>query len=409
MNTAGEERSPTTNFLPARPNLLEYQLSLESHVVESRATDVTRTCSCMEKIFIGALVSDEKIVLEGCSPTIDFCYFHNSPTNRPNMLVPCSDTSVAEGAVKYIIGEGGRLALNCNRGGKWCRVLHWAIESENTRLVFMAIGHESVDINQRDWFNRTPLHLGNSKRSPALTKLLLNAGANVNAIDDHNAKPLHYAISRWKSELKKKNSRQLNDSMKVLNQNLEAALTSKEEYFMEGVPLLHFAVEYRHLGVIETLLATRKGDVNVRDSRGRTALFVAFKHKLLDMVDLLIMKYGANEGLKEETGQKYNYVAEKDYHYQCDLENLRRRVSNIPYVERSGHHGIMLGRGRISQNTASTSSRIPDIPEILQSRLRSMKKEVSNSWWEEEEEEEEEEEKGEGFSWDDWNGENAEF
>ncbi|KAI5838301.1 ankyrin repeat-containing domain protein [Morchella snyderi] len=278
-------------------------------------------------MFIGALANEEKIVLEGCSPTIRFCYFHNPHTQRP-MLSPFSDTSITEGAVKYIIAEGGRLALNCGRGQKWCRVLHWAIENENTRLVFMAIGHESVDINQRDWFNRTPLHLANFKCSPSLTKLLLNAGANVNAIDDHNAKPLHYAISRWKVELKKKNSQQLDDSMmNVLNLNLEAALTSGEEYFMEDVPLLHFAVEYRHLGVIETLLATRKGDVNVRDARGQTALFVAFRHKLLDMVDLLIVKYGADEGLKEETGQKYNYVAEKDYHYKCDLENLQRRVS----------------------------------------------------------------------------------
>lgn len=344
MIAAGKRRSLTTNFLQTKPNLLYNQLFLESQAVGFRAADVARICSSMEKIFVGALASDEKMVLEGCSPAVDFCYFENPPTNRPSMLVLCSGTSIAEGGLKYIIEEGGRLALNCNRGEKWCRVLHWAIESKNTRLIFMAMGHEGVDINQRDWFNRTPLHLGNSKCSPALTKLLLNAGANVNAIDDHNAKPLHYAISRWKSELKKKNSRQLGDSMKVLNQNLEAALISKEEYFMEDVPLLHFAVEYKHLGIIDTLLATRKGDVNVRDSRGQTALFVAFKHKLLDMVDLLIMKYGADEGLKEETGQKYNYVAEKDYHYLCDLDNLRRKVSHIPHMDqRSDHHGIMFG------------------------------------------------------------------
>lgn len=69
--------------------------------------------------------------------------------------------------------------------------LHWAAQHGHTEVVRTLIDN-GTDVNARDVFGRTPLHLAVSH--PEIIALLLEAGANVNARDSLSNTPLHRAV-----------------------------------------------------------------------------------------------------------------------------------------------------------------------------------------------------------------------
>ena len=70
-------------------------------------------------------------------------------------------------------------------------VLHWAAENGLTEIARLLLDQGS-DVNARDNFSNTPLHL--AVRHPAMVELLLARGAQVGARNAFGNTPLHLAV-----------------------------------------------------------------------------------------------------------------------------------------------------------------------------------------------------------------------
>ncbi|XP_075072727.1 nuclear factor NF-kappa-B p100 subunit [Mixophyes fleayi] len=70
--------------------------------------------------------------------------------------------------------------------------LHIAVEMDNLNMAIFLVKKLGADVNAQTFGGNTPLHLAASLGSPVLTKMLLNAGANVMLQNDE---PLHGTAS----------------------------------------------------------------------------------------------------------------------------------------------------------------------------------------------------------------------
>ena len=80
------------------------------------------------------------------------------------------------------------LAVNNSGGGP----LHRAMDNYDTEALRMLL-EAGADVNARDRRDRTPLHEAADRGNVAATRMLLEAGANVNARDEWGCTPLHKA------------------------------------------------------------------------------------------------------------------------------------------------------------------------------------------------------------------------
>lgn len=195
----------------------------------------------------------------------------------------------------------------------WFTALHWSVATDDAGLLQMAL-RAGMKVDERDCFGYTALHLAVMKDDEVMVRTLLESGADVGA-EMYGGTPLDGArrLYPWAS------------GPAVVWLLLE---NGSDRCWKDraGVPLLHLAVEFAHITLVEDLLdtcgeggtanesvrdkdgnveirmATGAVDVNVRDSSGRTALHVAKKEGNQVLVEFLLRK-GADptivDGLEE--------------------------------------------------------------------------------------------------------------
>jgi ankyrin repeat protein len=87
----------------------------------------------------------------------------------------------------------------------WC-VFHYAVRADSKRVMRQLLGSEKVKSNkgvleQKNRDGATPLHFASSMGFIAMAKLLLNAGVDKNAVDNHNRSPLFVAVESNKFDI----------------------------------------------------------------------------------------------------------------------------------------------------------------------------------------------------------------
>ena len=138
-----------------------------------------------------------------------------------------------------------------------------------------------TDVNTKDdgW---TPLHLA-AYRDKKIAELLIAEGADVNAKDEDETTPLHYAAHRDRKEIAE------------LLIAKGADVNAKDE---DGVTPQHLAAELGHKEIVELLIA-EGADVNAKvvaaDVKAETPLNFAIEENYTETADLL-RKHGDKTG-----------------------------------------------------------------------------------------------------------------
>lgn len=182
---------------------------------------------------------------------------------------------------------------------------------EGNRLLHVAANHRLVDavrilldagaaVDPRNAQGETPFFRAISNHAPAIAKLLLARGADINTVTDYGQNALHCAATTGKDdlvELLEKNG----ISMDFYDLHVAAACGRKDrlQSLMAGNPALvnardmfgstplYWTAAFGRLEAAEFLLA-QGADVHIKDKNGRSPLLCASHGKDKAMVDLLV-------------------------------------------------------------------------------------------------------------------------
>jgi len=181
-------------------------------------------------------------------------------------------------ADNFIVGpEGGQILVN-----ETVRLLNkmWieftaALEGDSGAIQTLL--EQGVDVNTRDQWGQTALHIAADRGNKEVVELLLEHGADVNSEDARNRTALYYSVEKGHKE--------------VVELLLEHGTDVNAKDNWNWTPL-HSAV-YGHKDIAE-LLITEGADVNARSQSGRTPLSYAKKEGNTEIAELL-RKHGAME------------------------------------------------------------------------------------------------------------------
>lgn len=122
---------------------------------------------------------------------------------------------------------------------------------------------------------RTPLHAAAQKGSVEICHVLLQAGANINAVDKQQRTPLMEAV--------------VNNHLEVARYMVQrgGCVYNKEE---DGSTCLHHAAKIGNLEMVGLLLSTGQVDVNAQDSGGWTPIIWAAEHKHIEVIRMLLTR-----------------------------------------------------------------------------------------------------------------------
>lgn len=166
--------------------------------------------------------------------------------------------------------------------------LHLAIRSKNEKIVELLTTQRSIIIDVKDVNGSTPLHLASISGSNEIIRMVLAAGAEVNAKDSTGMTPLHWASVQGDEEAVKL----------LLQQGADIHVTDEE-----GMTPLQDVVIKNNLSMARLLL-DRGIEVDQPNLLGWTPLYAMLVEELngkdrSDMIDLL-MQSGADKNLADE-------------------------------------------------------------------------------------------------------------
>lgn len=168
-------------------------------------------------------------------------------------------------------------------------ILHEAAEEGHVNLVRLFIQKYNADVNFKCDNGQTPLHSAAINGNCEIIKLILNAGANVNDVDNENLSALHFGT-------------------------------------LEG-----------HVEAVETLLKFG-GDINQENKNGETALIIAVS-KSLDQVAKVLIKHFVKIKLCGEFVNERNLSAlnvnQELHKYYAECEQELKSLMEKKFVDSS--------------------------------------------------------------------------
>lgn len=197
-------------------------------------------------------------------------------------------------------------------------VLHWAARMGRSDLVEYLIDRGVEDVDGRDHYcMQTPLHLATIYHHMETVRVLVTKGGAKLEVDDYvEHTPLHYAVTL----------KDPNIMCFLLDQgaNVDARC-------YDDSTVLHLAVDLNYESV-DTVRRLIEGgvDVNVKNTRGETALQIACERGFVDIVRLLI-DHGAT---MEASGKTPLHIASN--HGDLELTRLLLERGAVVNAEEEG-------------------------------------------------------------------------
>jgi ankyrin repeat protein len=147
-----------------------------------------------------------------------------------------------------------------------------------------------------DSYKENPLHLAALRGNVAIVQLLLEKGANIKALNENNESPIHLAAKKGRGAIVK--------LLLEKGANIEAL-----NYYKES--LLHLAVRYRHEAIVQLLLENG-ANIETCDGRGWTLLHktsLPFFYDKTSSIAQLLLEKGANVDAKNNDGDTPLHLA----------------------------------------------------------------------------------------------------
>lgn len=151
-----------------------------------------------------------------------------------------------------------------------------ALWNDNTCMVLNLLKHGAKMIKTST--NQTPLHIAASKCAKEICQMLLDHGADVNAIDNKNAAPLHYALRLNKTEEDQE------AFIDILISN--GANVNMKGTVHEFTPL-HISIGFKKLRIIKILLKNG-ASLYRKNAYGKSPLEHALDKKFNDVFKMLL-------------------------------------------------------------------------------------------------------------------------
>uniref|UniRef100_A0A8C3UJ89 Euchromatic histone lysine methyltransferase 2 n=1 Tax=Catharus ustulatus TaxID=91951 RepID=A0A8C3UJ89_CATUS len=213
-------------------------------------------------------------------------------------------------------------------------------QGELGRVILMLLDNLDPNFQSDAQSKRSALHAAAQKGHLEICHLLLQAGANINAVDKQRRTPLMEAVA---------------------NDQLEAARYLLRRggcvYSKDGSTCLHHAAKNGNLEMVELLLSTGQVDVNAQDNGGWTPIIWAAEHKHIEVIRRLLTR-GADVTLTDNeeniclhwasfTGSAE--IAEVLLNAQCDLHAVNFHGDTPLHIAaRESYHdcvSLFLSRG----------------------------------------------------------------
>ncbi len=242
---------------------------------------------------------------------------------------------------QFLIQRGA----DANAKDKWGHTsLYYAIRKDNLDLMNILIANGAkVDIKHLgEATGETALHYAATTGKTEAVKLLLKAGANINAKDDRGRNVLHRAVQSADGEIV------------ALLVGKGAEIDAKDDE--SGFTALHHAARLGNTNAAEVLIA-KGADINAKDKQGHTPLYVAVNHDY-QVAELLVNK-GADSGIRTESGQTLLQVAQQrkqaestvpDMVFDGDPNSLFGLKIACADVDGDGYDDILIGALRYNNN-----------------------------------------------------------